>query len=61
MLLVDGYVRRVHGDLSVREDAVDGDAGLRGPGQGWSQRKRGGRRCPGGQHLPSGAHLEVQP
>lgn len=58
VLVVDGHVRRVTGDLSVREDAVDGDTDLGGPGRCRRHRERGGSLCPSGYHLTSGAHLE---
>lgn len=59
VVLVDGYVHCVTGDLSVRKDAVDSDTGLRGPGHCWGQRKRGGSLCPSIHHLASRAHLEA--
>lgn len=58
VVLVDGHMHRVTGDLSVREDAVDGDTGLGGPGRCRRHRERGGALCPRGHHLTSGAHLE---
>lgn len=58
VVLVDGYTGRVAGDLSVRQDAVYGDAGLGGPGQRRRQGKRIGCLCPRGHNLTPRAHLE---
>lgn len=60
VVLVDGYVRRVAGDLCVRKDAVDSDTCLRRPGHCWCQRERGGILCPSSHHLTSRAHLEIK-
>lgn len=55
--LVSGYVHCVADEFSIRMDAVDSDAGLRGPGQGWRQRKGGGILGSSGHHLSSGTNL----
>lgn len=60
VVLVDGYVRCVTDDLSIRQDAVDSHTCLRGPGHCWHQRKRGGSLCPSGHHLTFRANLKGQ-
>jgi len=60
VVLMDRYARCVSGNLSVRKDAVNGDRGLRGPGQCWCQRERGGVFCSSSHHLTFRAHLEKQ-
>lgn len=57
--LLRRHVHRVADEFSIGTDAVDGDAGLGGPGHGGRQGKGGGRVLgPSSQHQASGAHLE---
>lgn len=58
--LVSGHGHRVADEFSIRTDAVDGDAGLRGPGHTGRQGKPGGILGPSSQQQSSGANLGKQ-
>lgn len=60
MVLVDEYTRSITDNLSAGEDAVNGDAGLRGPGHCGSESKRERTPRPSIHHLTSRAHLQEQ-
>lgn len=58
--LVGRHVHCVADEFSIRTDTVNSDAGLGGPGVGWSQRKGGGILGSSSHHLSSGANLRGQ-